>query len=305
MEITTLKKKGTFRLAGKSFLLTYPRCTLGRAEAFELLCDKGGKPQFAKVCKELHDDGQPHLHVLLMFSKKKDIQNQFYWDIGGFHGKYETCRDTDDVLKYISKDDTEPYEYGMYLSNSQSTLQKRALQNKLMLQHKTEDLVTMGLIPLCQFALIDNAKKEMALRTIVIPSYMPKTCLWIWGSTGIGKSRWVMDTYGQNIYRKSQNKWWCGYAGEKTVVIDDFDFNGSCLAHYMKIWPDVYPFSAETKGGRVTPVFDTFIVTSNYRPAQIFCPGKDQEKWDEEQLRAIERRFEMKTIEDGKLVDSW
>lgn len=306
MEIKTLKKNGVFRLQGKSFFLTYPNCPLERAYAFELLVDKNiDKPQYAKICRELHESGEWHLHVLLMFAKKKDIKNARFWDIGGYHGNYVVPRDTDDVLKYISKDDLTPMEHGVYLSNAQAPLQKRALQNKIMLETKTEDLVLQGIIPLCQFTLIDNAKIEMGLRMLVVPSYMPKTCYWIWGATGIGKSRWVMETYGQNIYRKSQNKWWCGYAGQKTVVIDDFDFNGSCLAHYMKIWPDVYPFTAETKGGRVTPVFDTFIVTSNYRPAQIFCPGKDQEKWDEEQLRAIERRFQMKTIEDGKLVDTY
>jgi len=304
MEIKTLKKNGVFRLAGKSFFLTYPNCPLERAYAFELLVDKNtDKPQYAKICRELHESGEWHLHVLLMFAKKKDIKNARFWDIGGYHGDYRVPRDTDDVLKYISKDDLTPMEHGMYLSNNQSAVQKRALQNKVLLETDTKDLVLQGLIPLCQFTLIDNAKTEMKLRMIEVPSYMPKVNYWIVGAPGIGKSRWIMETYGTTIYRKQQNKWWCGYAGQRVVVIDDFDMVGACLGHYMKTWPDVYPYTGETKGGRVTPVLDSFHVTSNYTIAQIFCHQKDQEKWDEQLVGAIERRFQMKTIVDGKLVD--
>jgi hypothetical protein len=67
------------------------------------------------------------------------------------------------------------------------------------------------------------------------------------------------------------NKWWDLYSGENLVILDDLDkAGGQMLSHYMKIWPDKWPFQAEAKGSVVKPEYDYFIVTSNYTPAQIY-----------------------------------
>jgi len=52
----------------------------------------------------------------------------------------------------------------------------------------------------------------------------------------------------------------------------------------------------------VKPVIDKFFVTSQYLPRDIWCPGDDQTKWDNEMREAIERRFKIMTVEDSKLV---
>jgi len=47
--------------------------------------------------------------------------------------------------------------------------------------------------------------------------------------------------------------------------MDDLDLaGGQTLSHYMKIWADKWPFTAESKGGAIRPEYDNFIVTSNY-----------------------------------------
>ena len=40
---------------------------------------------------------------------------------------------------------------------------------------------------------------------------------------GSGKSSGVRRDYGDSLYVKDATKWWDGYAGEETVVIDDWD----------------------------------------------------------------------------------
>lgn len=88
--------------------------------------------------------------------------------------------------------------------------------------------------------------------------------IWIWGPPGTGKTTFARTEYAEpsQIYVKAQNKWWDGYTGQKVVVLDDLD--SDCLAHYLKIWADKWSFLGEVKGGTVAPVYETFVVTSNY-----------------------------------------
>jgi len=91
---------------------------------------------------------------------------------------------------------------------------------------------------------------------------------WVFGDPGVGKSRYAR-TLG-DIYNKSCNKWWDGYAGQDVVVVDDFGLDHKCLAYYIKIWADHYSYGAEVKNGKITIRPKRIIVTSNYTPAEIW-----------------------------------
>lgn len=58
------------------------------------------------------------------------------------------------------------------------------------------------------------------------------------GVPRIGKSRAAREL---NPYIKALNKWWDGYQGEKTVLLDEFTPEAmQYLAYYMKIWGDSF-----------------------------------------------------------------
>lgn len=295
------KKTKRFQLHAKNFFLTYPRCLLEKKDVQEFLLSLVGC-DYMLIARELHQDGTPHIHVLLTLKKKLNVRSTTYFDIAGYHGNYQVARDSDDVITYLNKSDTNPLQYGEYIGNSQSAVQKRALKNKQMLSMPTTELVDSGLIHISQYKQVKEAIQMYKVDKIEVPDYMPKTCIWIYGATGIGKSRYVRDHYSGSTFYKSQNKWWCGYNCEKVILIDDFDMGGQCLGHYLKIWGDCYSFNAEVKGSVVKPVYDKFFITSQYLPRSIWCAGDDQTKWDNEMREAIERRFKIMTIEDGKLV---
>jgi len=47
--------------------------------------------------------------------------------------------------------------------------------------------------------------------------------------------------------------------------MEDVDtYGGPSLAHYMKLWTDVYALSGEIKGGKIPLNYSKFIVTSNF-----------------------------------------
>lgn len=116
-------------------------------------------------------------------------------------------------------------------------------------------------------------------------------CLWFFGNTGTGKSRWVrhkwgglMDNGQPQLYDKGLNKWFDGYERGQYLLIEEISPDHKWMGDYLKRWSDRYPFSCEEKGSsrksiRPTKVF----VTSNYHPADI---------WHDSQiLNPLLRRF--------------
>lgn len=122
----------------------------------------------------------------------------------------------------------------------------------------------------------------------------PKTCLWLWGESGSGKTRYATTTYPDH-YKKLANKWWDGYVDQKVVILDDLPKKtAEALNYHLKLWADPWNNNpGEVKGGMAMAKYDVFIVTSNYHPTQI---------WEEpEELEPILRRFEVKRINRADL----
>ncbi len=110
---------------------------------------------------------------------------------------------------------------------------------------------------------------------------------WFHGAPGTGKSRYAREVANGDWYDKPCNKWWDGYQGQDTVLIDDLDKNHRCLGHHLKIWADRYAFTAEVKNGALSLRPKRIIVTSNYSIDEIF--GED-----EQLVLALARRFKCK-----------
>ncbi len=120
------------------------------------------------------------------------------------------------------------------------------------------------------------------------------------GDAGSGKSYKARHDYGE-VYTPSAGRggepWWCGYAGEKTILLEDFDGDdtGMSFRTFRRI-TDVYPLTIQTKGGQTHACWTTIVITSNKAPDQWF--GQDFYP------RSLSRRLTEVTVWEGEYPDT-
>lgn len=116
----------------------------------------------------------------------------------------------------------------------------------------------------------DLALHRIAARNAPVPiDNKDMEHLWYYGPTGSGKTL-KARTDNPGYYDKLLNKWWDDYKGESVVLIDDFDIRHEMLGSFLKRWADHGPFRAEYKGGSKLIRPSKIIVTSNWKPDEIW-----------------------------------
>ena len=110
------------------------------------------------------------------------------------------------------------------------------------------------------------------------------------------------------FYMKGPNKWWDGYLGQKTVVMDEADPESwADLESLLKVWGDRYPFVAEVKGGSRKILPEWYIVTSNYMLEELTRREEETAFFDAMWRRAGdgERVFNMDTMGHYRPQSIW
>ena len=111
--------ENAFFLKSKTFFLTYK----GISDSGEKLTkqnlanfllkenpnDLKLRPEKYLICEQMYDSGQPHLHAILIFPKRKQIRTQDYYDYLGIHPNIQTMRNMKAALQYVYKEDPKPY----------------------------------------------------------------------------------------------------------------------------------------------------------------------------------------------------
>nr|AGH29897.1 replication-associated protein [Tomato mild mosaic virus]AGH29902.1 replication-associated protein [Tomato mild mosaic virus] len=116
-----------FRINAKNYFLTYPKCSLTKEEALSqlLALEIPSQKKFIKVARELHDDGEPHLHVLIQFEGKFQCTNNRFFDLvsptrsAHFHPNVQGAKSSSDVKSYVDKDG-DTVEWGIFQVDGRS-----------------------------------------------------------------------------------------------------------------------------------------------------------------------------------------
>ena len=107
-----------FKFSAKTYFLTYK----GISDSGERLTKEGlanylvrENPTDVKlfpsrylVCEEMYDSGLPHFHAILVYDKRKQVENQDHFDYLGVHPNIQTMRNMRAALDYVYKEDPSP-----------------------------------------------------------------------------------------------------------------------------------------------------------------------------------------------------
>lgn len=101
----------------------------------------------------------------------------------------------------------------------------------------------------------------------------------LWGETGVGKTKNVYDRYDTRteVFSPVSYKWWDGYDGHKTILLDEFRSDW-CSFHHLLRLIDIYPLKVEVKGGSREAQWDTIFITSNRPPHEWYHTTEDTQQ---------------------------
>lgn len=227
--------------------------------------------------------GTPHFQGYIHLKTKKRLSF-----VRGLNGRVRWAAAKGTALQnqtYCGKSLTKlagPWEFGDIPSDGPAAMKKLWQETKRLAQAGDFDDIEPSML----IRYVHNLKtiRQDKLQATPIEPLPGTTGEWYVGPSGVGKSRKARTDH-PDAYIKGVNKWWCGYSGQETVIMDDVDPGHSGLGHHLKLWADHYSFTAEIKGGAIFIRPKKIIVTSQYRIDQI---------WDDpEAVEALQRRFKV------------
>ena len=289
-------EENDFYMRQKTFFLTFPNYDEDKETVFRYFLVKF-KPKVLIVAKEQHMNGNYHFHIWLEFLDKITIRNNRYFDIQEHHcniGKIRNtkCNSRKNVIRYITKFDKNPCVYGCDINKEGSI--RRIIGERILEGDNINDIINDYPQEIYNYDKLIRNKELFNIKNNKVSKIIDRKCFWLYGPSGIGKSRLVRDSFNE-IYEKSNNIWWDGYNNEKIVLIDDFDKTCIKLSYYLKIWGDNYRFNGEIKGSTIQPIYNKLIITSNYDIESLFFNREDP---DNELIDALKRRYEEIYIND-------
>lgn len=224
--------------------------------------------------REVGENGTPHIQGYIEFYKPKDlsalkkINDRVHWE-----KRLGTARE---AATYCKKE-LNFYEDGeMSRQGARTDLAKVA---ELVKAKKT-------IKEIAEECPVEYIKYNRGISALINAGYKnrerlsPPEIIWLWGKTGVGKTRWAFDEHGEDVYIKDGTQWWDGYTQQEAIIIDDFD--GKWPVRDLLRLLDRYPYQGQVKGGYVHINSPFIYITSDSRPDTY---------WDKGIWSQIERRI--------------
>lgn len=103
------------------------------------------------------------------------------------------------------------------------------------------------------------------------PRNFKPTVFYIWGESGVGKSRLARALCSDDTYTKNDtSQWWDGYDGHECLILDDFRDSWMPMTEILSIL-DRYEKQLPVKGGFRQLRASTIVITSVIDPDKLYA----------------------------------
>jgi hypothetical protein len=253
-------------------------CELKRLDGDERVC--------YLVCgEESGESGTPHLQGFVQFERKitvAGIKRLF----GSTRYHVEVRRGTPEQAAEYCKKENNYFEFGSIRTHGQGHRSDLArIKASLDEGASLADIADAHFDSFIKY----NRGLRLYMDIKIKQRHYQTQVIWYWGKTRSGKSRKAFEeSYrlcnGSVCYLGDVSlKWFNPYAGERGVVLDDF--NGTAPVVELLRLLDRYPHRVPFKGGFVEFVARYVWITSNKSPAQLY---DHDDQWDALQARLRE-----------------
>lgn len=256
------------------------------------------------MCDEIGKEGTYHTHIFFIAKSGvmfDTVQNRFYGAHieaarGGNTDNYNYIRKIGD--KYADKQETNLpdtfEEFGTFPADRQSC---NSLSNEIfeMIENGSTDYEIISSYP-NSYKNIDSIRKARQIieEEKVKNKFRNVYVCYLWGKTGTGKTRTVMEKYGyENVCRITNYEHpFDNYNGQKVILFDEF--RSSLKIGDMLTYLDGYPVMLPCRYSDKVALFDTIYFATNIPIEQQY---ENVQLYEPEAFKAFLRRInEIKEI---------
>lgn len=242
------------------------------AEIESLKTSELSRVRYLTFGEEVGESGTFHLQGYLeLFSRCRMSALKSHLSIPRVH--LEVRRGTQQqAIQYCHKDG-KVFERGV--KHARAVPAKMPSKNKLLpyFADVKTSLVTFSSHPECSMGMLKHAKDWISLNESPRSRALPLEVIWLWGSTGVGKTRLAFDwaeSLGHVPYvRSGSAKWFDGYEAHSFVVFDDFRDSHFEFSYLLRLL-DRYPLRVEVKGGYRQWKPSIVVITAPYPPKETY-----------------------------------
>jgi len=224
---------------------------------------------YMKFGKEVGASGTPHLQGFVIFKNQyrlsalKKLNDRVSWHCS--NSKYLEQNEN-----YCSKDMNDVFEIDNRTQGKRNDM--AALTDLIKVKGKKGVIEEMPFM----YVKFHSGIEKLCFALQEPRSFIPNIT-WLWGKTGVGKTRYIYDNHdAKNIWISGKDlQWWDGYENQEVALIDDFrkDF---CKFHELLRIFDRYPYNVAVKGGFRHLNSKFMYITSPYSPSETYT-GRTEE----------------------------
>lgn len=248
---------GGFRITGKQFAITYPRCEVLRDRFDQEFKSRHAGLEEYHSAREDHKDGGKHIHVFVSYRGRKDVSSARYFDITidgiTYHPNIQKCKNRRDWIKYISKGDDSSLSGDCEFN---PLLEKLGDRKRLHAdwEWSLEYNIQRQLKPIqWPIRLVTEQQTYEMVKPVIGEDgkYVKKRNWWIKAEPNAGKTYWINKTFGgYKIWMPRMGKYpFEGYNGAEIVIYDDREAEVTFaeFSDVCNVWNIVKPIYGEVR----------------------------------------------------------